>query len=145
MLRSNKTGWTGDDLSWWWQACYNEETSPHDCSLMWLSLTMSLDVTRCDIQSTCDNFPSHGVAVNVVTLFMEKNTMRARVHSKKEKKFKNRVWRVEKTFQFYHCHFITGRVGSSFLKKQNWNKLDPTGSINPGPIESRIMDPNGPK
>ena len=69
MLRSNKTGWTGDDLSWWRSTCYNEETSPHDCSLMWLSLTMSLDV---DIQSTCDNFSSHGVAVNVVTLFMEK-------------------------------------------------------------------------
>ena len=58
-------------------------------------------------------FPSHGVAVSRGDAIYGE-TMRARVHSKKEKKFKNRVWRVEKTFQFYHCHFITGRVGSSF-------------------------------
>ena len=57
---------------------------------MWLSLTMSLDVTRCDIQSTCDNFPARGVAVQGDAIYGE-NTMRARVHSKKEKKFKNRV------------------------------------------------------
>ena len=100
---------------------------------------MSLDVTRCDIQSTCDKTFPHMVSLLTWWRYLWRKTMRARVHSKKEKKFKNRVWRVEKTFQFYHCHFITGRVGSSFPVRESRviNK-------SMGLIESRIMDPNGP-
>ena len=149
MLRSNKIGWTGDDLSWRWQACYNEETSAYDCSFMWVSLTTvekCVNVTNvsttCPITTWCH---CCWVALKRETLweleFIPRKKKSSKTESEESKRHSNSIIAI----------IILGEWDPASEKTKtgtNWIQLDHNRSVFIlGPIEligSWNMDPNGP-